>query len=858
MRLTPEPLHRPEPLAVRFGAFALDERQGRLQHGGRVIALAPRPLALLCCLLRHPNQLLSRETLLDAVWGHRHVSAGVLKTTVHTVRDALGDDARSADCRIETVPRRGYRLATRVEPWATIPSGTQLSTSATAAPVTSLIGRYAELERLARWVGEHRLVTVVGPGGVGKTSLVQSWLAQAAPPADGIGWCDLSAISQPPLLSSELARSLRLSLGSQGNAEELVAALKPLAMVIVLDSAEHLVDAVARLAQSILAGAPRVSLVVTSQLPLRIASEQLLPVGPLSVPRVGQAVDLVQATGYGAVDLLVRRAKALDPRFEWNAGVVEPIVDIARRLDGLPLALEMAAARLPMFGPAALADALAQRLQVLTLAARTAPPRHHTLRAALQWSHGLLAPTEQVVFRRLAVFVGPFTLEMAQQLAGDDALGPWRVLDALNELVDRALLVAEGEPRRFRWLESPRALGLEQLAASGEDGAWRARHARAVAGRFDAVAAAAYAGERLIDEALATLRPELGDAREAMAWALENAPATAVALMAAFNFAAQRDAWAERRQLWLATQVHVSPQLSPTLRARWALGACRFWGGSPEAGRRGAEAAALCRSIGDPVGLHRALWAELSALADGEAPQAQALLAELRSIARSALPAFSLFQGHYCDGARRLRLGDMAGAITAFRQALAHAAEAGDSVGAIDVRIGLADLELAAGNAHASIALCRGLVEQLRGTRHRFQFGYVWLNLAAAWLVAGDPAEARIAAGEAWPLADEGTTLPSLCDHAAWLAAIEARPGDAARLLGAADAFRATSRPVRRDPNEARAFERAQRMAHLRLGDAAFERLRAEGSGLPPREVARIALRATERESGYNGLPCVS
>ncbi|HEX5683147.1 MAG TPA: winged helix-turn-helix domain-containing protein [Ideonella sp.] len=857
MRPTQEPPYQPEPLAVRFGAFALDERQGRLLHGGHDIALAPRPFALLCCLLRHPNQLLSREALLDAVWGHRHVSAGILKTTVHTVRDALGDDVRSADCHIETVPRRGYRLVAHVEPWAAMPARTQEPAPVIDAPASRLIGRYTELERLAHWAGEHRLVTVVGLGGVGKTSLVQSWFEQATTPPDGIGWCDLSAISQPTLLSSELARSLRLNLGSRGTAEELVAALKPLAMVIVLDSAEHLVGAVARLAQSILAGAPRVGLVVTSQLPLRIAGEQLLPVGPLPVPPVGHVVDQAQATAYGAVDLLVRRATAIDPRFDWNAEVVGPIVDIARRLDGLPLALEMAAARLPMFGPAALADALAHRLQVLTLAARTAPPRQHTLRAALQWSHGLLAPIEQVVFRRLAVFVGPFTLEMAQQLASDDALGPWRVLDALNELVDRALVVAEGVPRRFRWLESPRAFALEQLAAAGEDEAWRARHARAVAGRFDTIACAAYAGERLIDEALATLRPELGDAREAMAWALANEPATAVALMAAFNFAAQRDGWAERQRLWLRTEEHVTPQLPPTLRARWALGACRFWGGGPEAGRRGAAAAALCRSVGDHVGLHRALWATLSALADGESAQAQALLAELQSIARSSLPAFSLFQGHYCDGARRLRLGDLPGAITAYRQALAYAAEAGDSVGAIDVRIGLADLELAAGNARASIALCRGLVEQLNGTRHRFQLGYVWLNLAAAWLVAGDPAEARIAAGEAWPLADEGT-LPSLCDHAAWLAAVEARPGDAARLLGAADAFRATGRPVRRDPNEARAFERAQRMAHKRLGDAAFTRLRAEGSGLPAREVARIALRATERESDYNGLPCVS
>ena len=145
----------------------------------------------------------------------------------------------------------------------------------------------------------------------------------------------------------------------------------------------------------------------------------------------------------------------------------------------------------------------------------------------------------------------------------------------------------------------------------------------------------------------------------------------------------------------------------------------------------------------------------------------------------------------------------------------------------------------------------------LHGPRHRFQLSYVWLNLAAAWLVAGDPAEAGIAAGEAWSLSDEGT-MPFLCDHGAWLEAVEARPGDAARLIGAADALRAARSQGQRELNEARAAERAQRMAHLRLGEPAFNRLREEGRGLPPRELRRIALRATERERGYNGLPGVS
>jgi predicted ATPase/DNA-binding winged helix-turn-helix (wHTH) protein len=842
------------PWALRFGAFVLDESQGRLMRAGHEIMLAPRPFALLCCLVRHANQLLGRDALLDAVWGHRHVSAGVLKSAVHVLREALGDDGRSDECRIESVPRRGYRLVARVEPVGV--QGAAVSAPLiVAAP--SLIGRASELQRLAELTAEHRVVTVIGPGGVGKTCLVRQWLAQQGGKAPAVGWCDLATISDPALAAAELARALQLDLGSSDPVVALCRALRTMTMRIVLDNVEHLVDGVARLAEAIVREAPGARLVVTSQLPLRVAEERLLPIGPLSMPPVGSMLDPVEVRAFGAVDLFARRAEAADPRFQWNAEAARHTVDIVRRLDGLPLALEMAAARLPMFGMAGLADALARRLDVLTLASRTAPARQQTLRTALEWSHGLLTDAQRQVLRRLSVFVGPFTLESAQDLSADADMDRWQVLDALGELVDRSMIVADGRPRRFRWLESPRAFAAERLTAAGEAGTWRARHAHVVASRFGAIAAAAYDGSSRLDDALAALRPELPDAREAMHWALEHEPATAVALMAPFNFAAQRDGWAERRRLWEATAAHVTSSLPQALRARWSLGACRFWGDQPAAARHGADAAELCRQVGDLAGLHRALWAQV-AVSRGTDPAREAQwLAELATIRAEQLPAFSRFQGHYFEGSRLLQLDDASGAIANYRQALAFAVEAGDSVGALDVRIGLAELELAAGDAHAAIALARELVRQLDGTRHRFQLSYTWLTLAAAWLVAGDLAEARIAAAEAWALSDEGT-LHFLCDHAAWLAAVEARPGDAARLLGAADTLRATRSRGERGANEARAFERAQRMARGHLGETAFRRLRDEGSDMPPREVQRIALRATERDSAYIALPGVS
>lgn len=839
---------------VRFGVFVLDEQQGRLLRDGREVALAPRSFALLCFLVRHANQLLGREALLDAVWGHRHVSPGVLKTAVHVLREALGEGGRSSECRIESVPRRGYRLVATVEAASSAPATidvrpTGIERTAPVPATSLLVGRASELRRLSELALGHRLVTVVGPGGVGKTCLVREWFARHAD-ANPTAWCDLSTITDAALLPAELARALQLDLGSKDPFTALLAALRPMALRIVLDNAEHLVDAIARLAEALMREAPGVGLVVTSQLPLRVAVERLLSLSPLDVPPAAQAGHCPALRSYAAVDLFIRRAEAADPRFNWHEDIAVPVADIVRRLDGLPLALEMAAARLPMLGITGLAEALARRLDTLTLASRTAPPRQRTLRTALEWSHDLLDDPQRRVFRRLSVFVAPFTLAAAQETAADAGLDRAEVLAALGELVERSLVVAEGEPRRFRWLESPRALAIERLAAADETTAWRARHARVVTARFETMAAAAYSGRMRFDDALAALRPELPDAREAMAWSLEHEPTTAVALMAPLNFAAQRDGWAERRAWWEATSFHVTPELPEALQARWTLGACRFWGDRPQAVRFGAEAAELCRRTGDVAGLHRALWAQIAALRGHDAAREAACLAELAAIDDSALPAFSRFQGHYFEGSRCLMAGDVAAAIVAYRLALAFAAEAGDTVGALDVRIGLADLELVAGDARAAIALGRELVNQLDTSRHRFQLAYVWLGLLAAWLVAGDPAEARMAAAQAWAWSNEAT-LPSLCDHAAWLAAIEARLADAARLLGAADALRVSRHIGARETNEARAFGQTCKMLGERLDDATIRRLQVEGAALPPGELQRIALQATERDSAY-------
>lgn len=257
--------------------------------------------------------------------------------------------------------------------------------------------------------------------------------------------------------------------------QTLLAALAPQALTLVLDNAEPVADEVAQLAQAVLEAAPGVRLLVTSQIPLRLQSEQVYRLGALEVPE--GRVTPAQAALHGAVALFVERARAADPNFALDTGNVGTVVEICRRLDGLALALELAAARVPALGLTALAAALDERLRVLGSGSRAAPARQRTLRAALEWSCGLLDARAQHLFQRLGVFAGGFDLASAQQVVVDASIDTWAVIDALAALVDGSLVAVDtSDPPRYGLLESARLFALEQLERAGELHAVRARH----------------------------------------------------------------------------------------------------------------------------------------------------------------------------------------------------------------------------------------------------------------------------------------------------------------------------------------------------------------------------------------------
>ncbi|HWL75253.1 MAG TPA: AAA family ATPase, partial [Burkholderiaceae bacterium] len=428
---------------------------------------------------------------------------------------------------IATVPGRGYRFvapldneSASVTPRKASPSAHNKALPAHPLP---LIGRDEELSELARYVSSQTLVTITGAGGMGKTRLalaVASLLADQW--RDGVAWVEAASVFDPMQLLAAVAQAARVTLAGAHSADKIAVALQSHSMLLVIDNCEHLLEAARLLVQALRREAPSVHILLTSQAALRIQGEQIFTLQPLALPRANDAPD----ERFGALQLFAERARAVDRRFVLDASNGPVVADICRQLDGLPLAIELAAARVNLLGVHGLRDRLSNRLQLLTTGSHDVPQRHQTLRAALEWSHSFLGPAEQAVLRRLGVFVGGFTLDLAQQVAADGesgSLDSWAVLDALGTLVDRSLVsVDAGEPVRYRLLETMRVFALEQLATAGETAALRARHARVLADLFATIDESRFGdnGKASASEVAQRLQPEIDNARAALDWAV--------------------------------------------------------------------------------------------------------------------------------------------------------------------------------------------------------------------------------------------------------------------------------------------------------------------------------------------------
>lgn len=460
---------------LSFGDTTVVPGRRELTHSGRRVAIGDRAFDLLLLLLERRGTVVSKGEIMEAVWPQRMIGENTLESQMSDLRRALGND-RDA---IRTVSGRGYQFVGILDP-ALQATGSQTNVVKSLPPrpqsvnvpanVSPLIGRNLELEAVIALIQSQRLVTLIGAAGIGKTRLaIEAARRVATRFSDGVFLAELSATSSAEQLPAVVAAALGFPPENGTRSREKIApALRGKRFLLLMDNCEHLVESAARVADALLRVAPASSVLATSREALRIPGECIYRVPSLGIPVEDDDTD---SFSYGAVQLLKERITE-NLYAEGDRTSTAAMVRICRRLDGIPLAIELAAACTSAFGLVEVAERLDDRFRLLRHGARTAPLRHQTLRSAIDWSYDPLPRKSQIVLNRLGAFMGNFSLESAQKVACCVQISPQDVTSAVIELVNKSLVCAiPGVPQAmYRLLDTIRAYALERLQ---ESDAWR-------------------------------------------------------------------------------------------------------------------------------------------------------------------------------------------------------------------------------------------------------------------------------------------------------------------------------------------------------------------------------------------------
>ena len=501
-----------------FGPFRLHLTERVLEKNNQPIKIGSRAVDILITLIERAPEVVPRRDLVRRVWGELVVGEANLRVHVASLRKALVE-SDSSSRYVVNIPGRGYCFSSPVT-W-TASAATPRAPPSRAPPLPpaplSMVGRESDVGELARRLTKKRFVSIVGAGGIGKTTVVLSLAHQMQSEFPGaVQFFDLTAVEEPGLVLNVLATQLALAASSVEPLPAILAFLREHRMLLVFDSCEHVVVSVAALTESIFREAPNVHILTTSREALRTEGEQ---VHHLSPRRAFDAADVdsltaAEALGYPAVQLFVKEAATNSNAFELTDANAPFVAVICRRLDGIPLALELAASRVGVYGVQGTASLLDKQFSLVWRGRRTALPRHQTLSATLDWSYNLLPDTERVILRRLAIFVGSFSLEAALDVAAG-CLDATELTASLGALIDKSLVTLDGASEmRYRLLGTTRSYAFKKLTESGEHPALAQRHCAHIVRALEVIGATV----SLAPKPEGFFAANLGNIRAALEW----------------------------------------------------------------------------------------------------------------------------------------------------------------------------------------------------------------------------------------------------------------------------------------------------------------------------------------------------
>lgn len=475
-----------DSVTYRCGDFNVDAANRRFTRGHTEVSLEPKAFAVILQLLARAGSLVTRNELLDAVWGHRYVTPSTLNRVIALVRSAFGDSVQDSRY-VQTVHGAGYRYIGPIELLNPARADAQLRfgpspIASLPARTEALIGREGELALLADLLREHRAVTLLGTGGIGKTQCaLEAARRSAADFADGVWFFDLVPLNRGEEWLHALATALALPVGPVDELlTKICATLRGRHALLVLDNCDRIAAEVGALVIEMLRSTDVLKVLATSQSPLKFVGEQVMRLPPLAVPDVAAAteVPLTEIEKYSGVEMLLARIRALQPTFLLDEGNVAAVSDICRQLDGLPLALELAAPRFALLSPQQVLERLDQRFRFLQSDVAGRDSRHRNLLELLDWSFTLLSPDERRLLSWCGVFVRGWTVEGALSLAAPLGISAETLVDLLNGLVSKSLVTVNHNltPPRYQLLETVREYALARLRSSGDETKARDAH----------------------------------------------------------------------------------------------------------------------------------------------------------------------------------------------------------------------------------------------------------------------------------------------------------------------------------------------------------------------------------------------